>query len=165
MVDREFVAVEQARVRWDDVAEAQPDDVARHEFLRRWRDPLPVALHSRLDCEPRLQGVNRIAGLALFPEPDDRIGKQQNKNDEEIGPMADDCRENDRDFDHPWDRTPEVAQKLEQPVGFLLRDLVRAILRQPLLRLRIGEPLRRRPQLFLHLRQRQLLQVVFGDRL
>ena len=41
----------------------------------------------------------------------------------------------DRRFDHPRDGAPEIGEELQERIGFLFRDLVRAILRQPLLRL------------------------------
>ena len=35
LVDGDFVAVQQARIRWHDVAQTQADGVARHQFPRR----------------------------------------------------------------------------------------------------------------------------------
>ena len=93
LVDGNLVAVQQARVRRHDVAQTQADDVARHQFPRRRRDPFAVALHPGLDRQPGLQGIDGVAGLAFFPEPDHGIGNKQNQNDEEIGPVPHDARQ------------------------------------------------------------------------
>ena len=47
-----------------------------------------------------------------------------------------------RDFDHPRNGAPEVAEEFEQRVCLLFRDLVGAILSQPLLRLGLAEAVR-----------------------
>jgi hypothetical protein len=55
--------------------------------LRGRGDPFAVALHPRLDRQPGLQRLDRVAGLALFPEADDGVGDQQHQDDEEVGPV------------------------------------------------------------------------------
>ena len=77
LIDLDRVAVEQARVGGHDVAEAHPDDVARHQLARRRGDPLPVALDPRLDRQLRLQRRDRLARLVLLPEPHAGVGDQQ----------------------------------------------------------------------------------------
>ena len=88
LVDLNRVPLEQSRVGGDDVTQAQPDDVARDELSRRGIDPLAVAQHTGLDRELGLQGVDGLAGLVLFPEPDAGVGEQQDQNDDEVGPVA-----------------------------------------------------------------------------
>jgi hypothetical protein len=69
----------------------------------------------------------------LFPESDQSVGQEQRKNDEESRASAGQSRQNDRSFNHPRNRTPEIREELEIFVGLLFRDLVRAILRLALL--------------------------------
>ena len=52
-------------------------------------------------------------------------------------------RQDHRRFDHPGDRTPEVGEKFQDLVGLLLRDLIRPVFNQPLLRLGIGQAIGR----------------------
>ena len=56
--------------------------------------------------------------------------------------MVDDEGENRRRLDHPGNRPPQVAQKLEDRTGGLLRDFIGAEPFQPLPGLLIGEALR-----------------------
>ena len=79
----------------------------------------------------------------LFPESDHGVGEKQNEDDAKIRPMLGRSRQDHRRFDHPGDRTPEVGEEFQDLVGFLLRDLVRSILGQPLLRLGLGQAVRR----------------------
>ena len=143
LVDGYLVAVQQARVGRHDVAEAQADGVARHEFARRRIDPLAVAFHPGLDRERRLQGGDGVARLMFLPEADHAVGEKQKEDDAEIRPMPGRRRQDHRRFDHPGDRTPEVGEEFQDRVGLLLRDLVRPILSEPLLRLGLGQAVRR----------------------
>ncbi len=165
LVDRDLVAVQEARVGRHDIAQAQANGVARHEFARRRIDPLPIAFHPGLDRQRRLQSRDGVAGLMLFPESDHCVGKKQNEDDAEVRPMLGRRRQDHRRFDHPGYRTPEIGEELHDLVGLRLRDLVRPILDQALLRLGFAEALGRRRELFLDLRQRPGLQIVIGDRL
>ena len=76
LVDGYLVAVQQARIGRHDVAQAQADGVARHQFPRRRRDPFAVAFHPGLDRQRRLQGSDGVARLMFFPETDRRVGDQ-----------------------------------------------------------------------------------------
>ena len=152
LVDRYLVAFKQARVGRHDVAEAQADGVARYKFARRRIDPLPVAFHPGLDRQCRFQSGDGVACLMLFPESHHGVGKKQKQDDSEVWPMPRRRRQDHRRFDHPGDRTPEIGQELQDLVGLLLCDLVRPILGQPLLRLDLGQAVRRRTQFFLDLR-------------
>ena len=123
-------------------------------------DPLAVTLHPGVDRQLGLQGGDRVAGLALLPEPDDGVGAEQHEDDAEVRPVPGDRREDHRRLDHPGNGTPKVGKELQQWIGLLLLDLVRPVLGQALLRLGLREAVRRRPQSLLHFRQRQRLQVV-----
>ena len=165
LVDGYLVAVQQARIGRHDVAQAQADGVARHEFTRSRVHPLAIAFHPGLDRERRLQGGDGVARLMLFPESDHSIGQKQNEDDAKIRPMPGRRRQDHRRFDHPGDRTPEVGEEFQDLIGLLLLDFVGPILSEPLLRLGLGQAIRRRSQFFLDLRERQGLQIVLGDRL
>ena len=160
-----LVAVQQARIRRHDVTEAQSDDVSGHKFARRRIDPLPVTSHPGLDRERRLQGGDSVARLMLFPEADHGVGEKEKEDDAKVRPMLGRRRQDHRRFDHPGDWTPEIGQELQDLVGLLLRDLIRPILSEPLLRLSLSQAIWRRTQFFLDLRERQGLQIVFGIRL
>ena len=131
----------------------------RHQFARLQAGPLAVALHLGLDGQLGLQGGNGVAGLVLLPEPDHRIGYQEREDDEEIRPMPVDGRKNYRRFDHPGNRSPEVAEKFQEGAGLLYLNFVRPVLEQPLLRLGPAETVGRRRQSLLQLRNRQGFQI------
>ena len=159
-----LVAVQQARIGRHDVAQAQADGVARHQFTRRRVDPLAVAFHPGLDRERRLQGGDGVARLMFLPESDQSVGQKQNQDDAKVRPVPGRRRQDHRRFDHPRDWTPEIGEELQKLAGLLLLDFVWPILSEPLLRLRLGQAIRRRPQFFLDLRERQGLQIVLRIR-
>ena len=164
LVDRYLVAVQQARIGRHNVAQAQADGVAGHKFARRRIDPFPVAFHPGLDRQRRLQGGDSVARLMFFPESDHGVGQKQNEDDAKVRPVPGRRRQDHRRFDHPGDRTPEIGEELQKLIGLLLRDLVGPILSESLLRLSLGQAIRRRIQFFLDLGKRQGLQIVFGVR-
>ena len=75
----------------------------------------------------------------LFPKPDHGIRTKQNKNDAKIQPVPDNSRQNYCSFNHPRDGAPEIGEELQEGIRFRFRDLVRAILCQPLLRFGLTE--------------------------
>ena len=150
LIDRNLVAFQQTRVRRHDVAQTQADDIARHQFLAGWRDPLSITLHPGLDRQPGLQGIDGVACLAFFPESDRGIGQKQNEDDDKVRPMPGYRRQDHRHFDHPRDGTPEIAEEFQELIGLFFFDLVGPILGEPLLRLGLSEAFRRRAQLFLY---------------
>ena len=129
LIDLDRVAVQQARIGRHDVAQAQADDVARHQLTRRRVDPLPIPLHPGLDRQLGLERVDGVARLAFFPESDHGVGEQQNEDDEEVRPVPDHARQDHRHLDHPRDRSPEIAEEFQERVGLLFLDLVRPVLR------------------------------------
>ena len=153
------VAVQQARIRRHNVAQAHADDVARHQLARRRGDPLPIAFHPGLDRQLGLEGLDGVARLALFPESDHGVGNKQKEDDEEIRPVPDHARQNHRHLDHPRDRTPKIGEEFQERIGLLFFNLVRPILGQPFLRLGLTEAVRRRPQFCLQFRHGKGFQV------
>jgi hypothetical protein len=87
------------------------------------------------------------------------------EDDEKIHPVPHHPGQDDCHFDHPRNGTPEIGEELQELVGFLFRDRIRAVLGQPLLSFGLAEAVGRRPQLFLEIRHRDGLQVVPGLRL
>ena len=162
LIHRHGVPVQQARIRRHDVALFQLDDIARHQLSRGRGHPLSVAFHPGLGGEFRLQGGNRIARGAFFPESHNRVGAQENQNDEEIRPMLDDARQDHRGLDHPGYRTPKIGEELEERILLLHRQLIRSILCEPLCRLGSGEAVRGGCEPLLHLRNRQRFQIILG---
>jgi hypothetical protein len=73
------VARQQARIRRHDVAQAQADDVARHQLTRRRVGPLPITFDLGLDRQLGLQGGDGVARLMFFPESDHGVGKKQKR--------------------------------------------------------------------------------------
>ena len=162
LVHFDGITLQQPRVRRHDVAQADADDVARHQLPRRRGDPLAIARHPGLDCEPCLQGGYRIARLVFFPETDEGVGQKQHKDDAEVRPMSGDRGKHHRRLDHPRDGTPKVAEEFQDLVGVLFDNLVGSVLGQPLFRLDLGEAVRRRCQFLFHLQQGQGLQIILG---
>jgi hypothetical protein len=161
LIDGNLVAVQQTRICRHDVAQAQADGVARHQFPRRRGDPFSIAFHPGLNRQPGLQGLNGVALPGVLPRTRPRRWRQAaEEDDEKVGPVPDHARQNHRHFDHPRDGTPEIGEEFQERIGLLLLDLVGAILGQPFLRLGLRETVRRRPQFFLHLRQGQGFQIL-----
>ena len=153
------VAWQQARVGWNNVAQLQADDVARHQFLRRRISPFPVAFDFGFDRQLLPECGDRIARLVFFPESDDCVGQQQKQDDEEIRPVPDHAGQNHRAFDHPRNRAPEIGEEFQERIFFLFRDLVGPILSQPFFRLVLAQAVRRGAQLFLELLHGNRFQV------
>ena len=70
LIDAQIVALDEAHVGRDDVAEADQDDVARDEFARRHFPPAPVAQHAGPQRQALLERGNGGVGLELLPEAD-----------------------------------------------------------------------------------------------
>ena len=162
LIDLDLVALEQPCVGRDDITEAQADDVAGDQFPGRRRHPFAVADHPGLDRQRGLQSRDGVARLTLFPEPDHRIGDEQQQDDEEIGPMPHDARQDHCRLDHPRDWAPEITEEFQEEIGLLLLNFVGSILRQPFVRFSLGQPLGRGAEPLFHLRHRQGLQIAFG---
>ena len=164
LIHLHWVAIQQARIRRHNVAQAHTNDVPRHQLTRRWVDPLPIPFHPGLDRQLGFQGGDGVARLAFFPESDHGVGNKQKEDDEKIRPVADHARQNHRHFDHPRDGTPKIGEEFQKQIRFLFCKLIRPILSQPFLRFGLSEAVRRRPQFFLHFRQGQGFQIVLRHR-
>jgi hypothetical protein len=57
--------------------------------------------------------------------------------------VADKRRENHGRLDHPGDRIPKIAEKLEKRIDLLFGDLIVSVMREPELRLGLGQAGRR----------------------
>ena len=118
-------------------------DVARHQFARYRVDPLSIPFHCGFGREFGLQRGNFVARLMFLPKCHHCIREEQKENDEEIQPVPDHARQNHRGFNHPRNGSPEIGEKLQESIGFLFRDLVRPVFRQPLLGFGLAEAVRR----------------------
>ena len=147
------ILIEQSCIGRHDVAEPHADDVARNERARLDIGPSAVPPDPGAGREPRLQCGDRIAGLVLFPETDPGVGEQQHEDDDEIGPMPDDGRKNGRNFDHPRDRSPEIAEELQKRAYRLLGDFIGPVLGQAVLGLGLAQALRMRTRASLRARR------------
>ena len=143
LIDLDRVTVEKPCVRRHDVAQAQADNVARHQLPRRRGNPLSVAYHSGLDRQRGLERRDGITSLMFLPEADHGVGQKQRQDDSEIRPVPGDRRKNHGRFDHPRDGPPEMGKEFQELVGLLRLDLVRTVLRQPLFRLGLRQAVRR----------------------
>ena len=56
------------------------------------------------------------------------IHQQHDRDDDEIVPLADDCRKQCRQFDHPRNRSPESSENPVPDGFFLFPDFVVAVL-------------------------------------
>jgi len=101
-----------------------PDDVAGNEIPCGDLLPLSVAEHPGLKCELLFEHGDGVSRLVLLPETDDRVDDQEGKYDTEVLPSPDDSGYDDSRLDHPGDRAPEVAEKLQDRALLLLGDLV-----------------------------------------
>jgi len=89
LVDLDLVAVQQARVRGDDVSEAQPDHVAGHQLTCGRRHPLPVASDARSGRQLGLQRVDGVSRLMLLGVAHDSVRDEQHQDDGEVSPVLD----------------------------------------------------------------------------
>nr|WP_241499234.1 hypothetical protein [Chromobacterium sphagni] len=153
LIHLDRIACEQVGVRWHDVAQVQADDVARNKLARGRGNPFPPPFHPGLDRQLGFQGGDGVAGFAFLPEADRSVGQQQRQDDAEVRPMPGESRQDHRRFNHPRDGSPEITEEFQERIDLLFPDLVRPVLGQPFLRLGLAEPIRRRSQCLLHLRQ------------
>jgi hypothetical protein len=155
MIEPENTASPALRVAGSDSpVSAHADDVARHQLTRLRGGPLPIPFHPGLDRQLGLQRSDGVARLVFFPESDHGVGNKQKEDDGKVRPMPGYRRKDHGRFNHPRDGTPKIGEEFQERIGLLFFNLVRPILGQPFLRLGLTEAVRRRPQFFLHFRQR-----------
>ena len=114
LIDLDRIARQQACIGRHNVAQAESNDVARHQLARGRGDPLSIASHPGFDRQPGLQRGDGVTRLALFPKSDHGVANQQQQDDAKIRPVLGHGREDHRRFDHPGDGPPKVAEELEQ---------------------------------------------------
>ena len=128
LVDRGVVAPHQAQVGRNDHAEADLDDVARHQRRGRHRLPSAVAQRRRLRRQALFQRRQRVRRLAVLPEFEPGIEEQQGGDDGEVLPVADQRRDDGRRLDHVGDRADEVSDQLGEHALLTLEQRVGAVL-------------------------------------
>jgi len=126
LVDTEVVAFQQTDIGRNHIAEAQANHIVWHQLGGIDLPPLPVAQHPRFQRELALECLQRVRRLVLLPEADRRVEDQQRQDDDEVIPAAGRCRQHGCNLDHPRDRSPEVAEELDQRADLLLLQCVAA---------------------------------------
>ena len=101
---------------------------------------LPSRLTRALIASLAFSAAMALPAWCSSQNPTTALAQQQDQDDEEVRPVPDHARQDHRGLDHPRDRTPEVGEELQERIGLLLLDLVGPVLREPLLRLGLGEP-------------------------
>ena len=86
------ISIEQARIGWNNVAQAETDDISRHQFARLGILPLAIPLHFRIDRQLGFQSGDGVTRLVFFPESDHCVGTKQKKNDKKVQPVLHGCR-------------------------------------------------------------------------
>ena len=77
LIHLDGVAIEQPRIRRHDVAQAQANNVAGHQFTSRRFVPFTVPVNAGLDRQLSLQGCDGITRLMFFPEAYYGIGQNR----------------------------------------------------------------------------------------
>jgi hypothetical protein len=121
LVDLERVALEQAGVGGDDVAQLDADDVPRCQHRRVLLAPAPVAQHLGLGRQVGHQRLRRAPGVALLPVGDGRVEEQQEHDPHEVlpvrrlaAPVGESDRHDCRRLHDPRQRVPHEPQELEE---------------------------------------------------
>jgi hypothetical protein len=135
---------DQAKVGGNDRAEADVDDISRHQGRRVDCLDLAVAQRRRLEREAFLQRGQRIRGFPVLPDFEAGVEHQQSGNDDKIVPAAEHGRYDRGCLDHVGDRGGEMVQELLSEAHLLFRQGVGPVLGEPLADGVCGEALIRR---------------------
>ena len=143
LIDEQVVAVEQARVRRDDVARAQDHHVAAHDVVDRDILLLAVPDHCGAQSQTGLQRGHGRLGAGLLDEAQKRAHHDDGQNDAGLDPIADgqaDHAGGDEDQDQ---RAGELAdQDGQRPAAALAAQRVGAVLAKSLGRFGRGQAAR-----------------------
>ena len=88
--------------------------------------------------------------LMFSPEADNGVEEQQDRDDDQIHPVADDGGERRRHFDHPRNWSREIAEKLQQRALLFLIQRIGAEFFQPLFRFRLTQAVSASPSCVCH---------------
>ena len=108
LIDDERALVDRG-IGGNDITHADVDHVARHQLARRDLLPLPIAQHAGVDRQSLAEQRQRLLRLPFLEETDDDIEDQQEADDGRIEIACRKPREHDGRFEHPGDRSPELA--------------------------------------------------------
>ena len=165
LVDRCEIATGEAKIRGNDHAQADFDDVTRHQCRRVNGRPFSVPQRGRFRCKALFQGCQGIRCLEILPQFESGIEQQQDGNDDEILPAVQDGRDDGRRLDHVGDRPGERPKNFSCPTHLLFDEGIGAVFDQSLCSLgfaQSGISLDRK--LAEHLLDRNFLQIVSGRR-
>ena len=107
----QYRALDDAYVAWDEHAERQVHHVARHQHGRGQLDPFAVAPDPRAKRQPLFEELKRSVGTALLEHAEGDVENQKGADHQRFDIFP--CRDlqDDRRFEHPRHRRPEVARE------------------------------------------------------
>jgi hypothetical protein len=158
LVDLHRVSLHQSGVGGDDIADAQPHQVAGHQLAGGQALPFPIPPDLGLDGQLFLEGGDGAVGLVLLTEAHHGIHEEQRHDNADVGPVAQHARQDGRYQNHDGDGAPEIGEELQDRADLFLFNLVVAVLFQPLLRLLALQAVIRRAQALHHLGDGQVFQ-------
>ena len=138
--------LDETKVCRDLVARFEEHDVARHQFFGRDQTNLPAAQGPGLRGQHVADRVERLLGLAFLNEAEQRIENDNAQNDRRVEPQADHHLDEPGSEQDINQNVVELVQELhERRLLLALRQTVRTVFRQALLRLRPRRGLSRDP--------------------
>jgi hypothetical protein len=164
LVDADVLPIDEAHIGGHHLAQLDPQHVSGDHLGGVDGGECPIAQCRGLGGQTRLQCSQGIGRLALLPEARDGVIDQQHHDDAEIRPMPHQQRQYGGGLDHPGDRPPEKGQEFLQVTGFLVDQLVAAVLLDPGLRLGRGQSLGGGLECLIDGIEIRLLQVFCGPR-
>ena len=142
LVDIEVTALEQTRIRGNEIAGDQLDDIAGNQLADRNRDGLAVTSDCRLHGHRRAQGRHRILRPDILDKIEDDAQHHDDDDDDESGDATRERghagRYQEDDHQRVLKTDEELAPKRH---GFHVRRVVFAVARKPGLKLRSRQTL------------------------
>src|ERR1019366_9289614 len=95
--------------------------------------------NARRHLELATQRLHSRRRALLLEEAEDRVTDQQGERDPYVGALVEEEGEHGDELDHPCREAPDPFCETKNRLVPLLGDLVRALLREPGVRVRLGE--------------------------
>jgi len=133
------VAVDDLRIRRNDAAEREFDDVVPHERSGGNDGPRALTAHRCVQCESRFQRGQRRLGTARLDVRQSRIEHQQRENDSRLQIFVQHELQDRRRFEQPRHGRPERPQDVAQRMVRHIRDGIRPVRKQALCGLGLRE--------------------------
>ena len=113
--------------------------VARHQRGRRQFDPLTVALDPCSERQPLFEELERGISTALLEHAEGDVENQKDADHQSFDVFPSGDLQDDRSFEHPRHRRPEMARESFDGMLALVGHRIRSGLRQTLGGLLAGE--------------------------